>query len=135
MHGFAATLKPPRRTRQSPLRQHWGGQRAAIVRAWTAARLRSGEPIPRPTLTEAAIMCGSSAPYITAIELIMEHGDPRLIDQILHKKIPLMMAANLLRKRTRLVKAYHKASPNDRVAAARVIGPEKIFDEALASAL
>lgn len=137
MHGFLGyeTNKRSHRTRQSPLRQHRGGQRAAIVRAWTAARLRSGEPIPRPTLTEAAILCGSSVKYIRAIEAVIQHDDPRLIDQILLGKISLMMAANLLRKRTRLVNAYHKASPNDRVDAARAIGPDRVFDEMLVPAL
>jgi hypothetical protein len=136
MHGYLSeTSKLPRRSRQSPRRQHRGGQRAAYLRAWTAARLRSGEPIPRPTLTEAAILCGSSVPYIAALELVMQQGDPRLIDQILRGKIPLMVAANLLRKRGKLARAYRKASPKDRIDAVRALGPTRIFDEALVPAL
>ena len=135
MHGYlGASTKRSRRPRQSPRRQFRGGQRAALLRAWTAVRLRNGKPIPRPTLTEAAILCGS-VPYIAALELVVQYDDPRLIDQILRGKIPLMVAANLLRKRGKLVKAFRKASPKDRVAAARVIGPDRIFDEMLAPAL
>ena len=135
MHGFIGpSPKRSTRHRQSPLRQHRGGQRAAYLRAWTAARLRSGEPIPRPTLTEAAILCGSSVPYIAALELVLQHDDPRLVDQILRGKIPLMVAAGLLRKRGNLVKSFRQASPKDRVDAARVLGPERIFDEVLVPA-
>jgi hypothetical protein len=136
VHGFISKAsRRSARFRQSPHRQFKGGQRAALIRAWTAARLRDGERIRPPTLAEAAVMCGSSVPYISAIELVMQHGDPRLTDQILRGKIPLMVAANLLRKRTNIVKSFRKASAADRIDAARVIGPEQIFDEMLVPAL
>jgi hypothetical protein len=136
VHGFISKAsKRSTRSRQSPHRQFKGGQRAALLRAWTAARIRKGEWIPKPTLVEAAILCGSSVPYIAAVELVMQHDDPRLVDQILRGKIPLLMAADLLRKRTNIVKSFRRGSVEDRIDAARVIGPERIFDEMLVPAL
>jgi hypothetical protein len=136
VHGFTGKAsKRSTRSRQSPHRQFKGGQRAAVLRAWTAQRLHSGKWIPRPTLAEAAIMCGSSMPYIAAVDLLVQHGDLRLFDRVLSGKIPLLMAAGLLRKRTRLVKSFRRASVKDRIDAARVIGPGQIFDEMLVPAL
>jgi hypothetical protein len=77
MHGFLkATTKRPRRIRQARS-QFRNGERVAVVRAWTAAKLHRGEQIAPQSLAVASTLCGASLPYVAAMEL-----DEKLQDQL-----------------------------------------------------
>jgi hypothetical protein len=136
MHGFLkATTKRPRRIRQSSKRHFRDNQRAAAVRACTAARLYLGIPIPPATITQAAVMAGCSRPYVMAMVAILKSEDWSTFNKAMRGDLPILQAAAIVRTRSRLVDAFRKASFADRVALVKTIGAEKVFDEALVPAL
>jgi hypothetical protein len=114
-----------RRPRQSPRRQIRNGQRAAALRAITAAKLYlRGE---FPTIAIAAGSCGSCTAYVQAAMVLIRAGAEKVISSVLSGYLPLLVAANELRLTVELVEAYRRARPQDLARAARVVGAEKLF--------
>jgi hypothetical protein len=106
MHGL---IRGRRRSRQSSRRHFRSGQRAAVVRAATAAKLYLEKSV--PTLAAAAEACGTNVAYVRAAVALLKAEDPSLL----------------------LVNAYRSATDEDRVAWARAEGAEHIFDVLVAA--
>jgi hypothetical protein len=117
-------LKRP--AHQSSRRHFRHGQRAAALRALTAAKLyQQGIG---PTLDAVAGMCGSNARYVAAAIQILQSEDLLLLDAVVAGKVPVLQAAAQVRRQASLVAAYRNAEETDRVALARAVGAEVIFD-------
>jgi hypothetical protein len=125
MNTFNGTSSP--RQRRSPHRQFKNGQRAAALRAITAAGLYDTEPA-YDTLATAAAACGSNVPYLRAALALKEHGDERLIRGVMFGHIPLLGAMKEIEPVVRLGRAYRSASTSDRIAFARREGVDNIFE-------
>ena len=67
----------PRRRRQSARRQFRYGQRAAVLRAVTAAKVYRDKA--KPTLELAALSCGSNVKYVQAALVVMRSESNLLI--------------------------------------------------------
>ena len=94
--------RPPRRR----LHQHVGrrlhrGQRVAVKRAVTAARLYLNATV--PTLDEAAVSCGSNIKYVRAAIAVLQSERVELLNQILTGQLSLLQAAAQVRNLARLV--------------------------------
>jgi hypothetical protein len=126
--------KRPRRIRQARS-QFRNGERVAVVRAWTAAKLHRGEQIAPQSLAVASTLCGASLPYVAAMEVLLKVEDLGLLSRVFTGEVSLMDAANMVRKRAKLIEAFRKADPKDRIKAAEVIGAEFMFDEMIGPAL
>jgi hypothetical protein len=136
MHGFLkATTKRPRRIRQSSKRHFRNNQRAAAVRACTGACLHLGIPTVPSSVSEAAIMTGSSQVYVAALVVLIRSEDGPLLRKVMRGDIPILRAAATVRARSELVDAFRKASLADRVALVKTVGAEKVFDEMIGPAL
>jgi hypothetical protein len=131
MHGFLSS-KRRRRRNQSSRRQFRCGRRRAVLRALTGARLYLEG---YPSFAFAAESCGSNAVYVKAAVVLLRSENTKLRSQALTGRVSLLAAANQVRRVSKLVAAYRDASPLDRVAAVRAIGPEAFFDGALAPAI
>ena len=128
MHGLLTKPALPRQQRRhrSARRHFRNGQRAAPLRAITAAKLyRSGEP---RTLAKAAEACGSNAKYVKAATVLLKAGDEVLLNRVLAGDEPLLAAAIKAKPTADLISAYRSANNADRVAFARICGAEAIFD-------
>jgi hypothetical protein len=118
-------IKTARRPRQSPRRQIKNGQRAAALRAITAAKLYlRGE---FPSIAIAAESCGANTTYVQAAMVLIRAGNKNVLDGVLHGHLPLLGAAEELRGMVDLVEAYRRARQQDLARAARVDGAENLF--------
>jgi hypothetical protein len=123
----SASLKiqsSPYRRRRRYMRH---GMCAAALRAVTAAQLYLADTI--PDLLKAAESCGSNVHYVRAAIILLRSENSVLLDRVLHGHIPLLAAANQVRRFVDLVAAYQAADEKDHVAFARAAGPERLFDE------
>lgn len=112
------------------------GQCAAALRADTAARILLGRLVEADySLADAARMCGSNVHYVAAAITLIESENISLISMVREGRVPLLDAAASVKKRLALIKAYREASPADRVALARTIGPTVVFDNVVSPAL
>jgi hypothetical protein len=125
LNGFNGTS--PRRQRRSPHRQFRNGQRAAVLRAVTAAGLYDTAPA-SDTLAKAAAACGTSIPYLRGALALRDHGDERLIRSVMFGHLSLQEAVKEIEPVVRLARAYRSASTSDRVAFARRVGVNDIFE-------
>jgi len=128
-----STHRRRRGHRHSPRRHFRNRQRAAVVRAVTAARLYATGTV--PTLTAAAIACGSSVPYVAAAITVLKSEDNGLLDRALRGATPLLAAASEAEAVARLVSAYCGASAGDLAAFTRTIGVANIWDKILVPVL
>ena len=60
---------------------------------------------------------------------------PGLIENVLRGHVGLLEAAESVRRRVRLVKAYREADRDDRKALGKMVGIDRVFDEAIAPLL
>jgi hypothetical protein len=102
------------------------GQRAAVLRAFTAAGLYIDKTI--PSLVTAAESCGSNVAYVTAAVILLRSENATLQEQVLRGHVPLLAAADQVKSVANLVTAYRAAKDTDRVAFARVCGTDAILD-------
>jgi hypothetical protein len=102
---------------------------AAALRAITAARLYASGTI--PNLIRAAESCGSNVRYIRAAIVLLRSEDFVLLDRVLRGHVPLLAAASQVQRFVDLVAAYQAADVKDHVDSFRVLGPERVFDEAV----
>jgi hypothetical protein len=73
--------------------------------------------------------------YVAAAITLLEAETPDLIESVVRGDISLLKAAEAVRKRVRLVRAYRDADRNDRRALGKVIGIDRLFDEAIMPSL
>jgi hypothetical protein len=108
----------------------------AAIRAYTAAQLyREHSQVDGVTLQGVAIAHGSCVQYVRAMLTLIESGNVALIDKVMAGELPVLKAVQQVHKLTNLVTAYRAASPMDRVHFARIIGPQRLFDETLGPAI
>jgi hypothetical protein len=128
-----ASSKISRHYRQSSRRHFRSGQRAAALRALTAAKLyRRGDAA---TLAEAAESSGSCVAYVRAMLTLCAAENSELLARVLQGSVSLLEAAAQVERVVKLVDAYRAASATDRVQAVRIIGPAHLFDTALVPSL
>ena len=126
--------RPPRtyRRRGPHLRN---GECAAAQRADTAARILLKLPITANSLAAAAHVCDLNVQYVAAAITLIESGDAALMALVRRGHVSLLDAAAIVKKQVALLRAYREASPADRVALARTIGPTVVFDNVVSPAL
>jgi hypothetical protein len=85
---------------------------------------------------EAAILVASSSAYIAAATALLEAEVPALIESVLSGDVSILEAADAsVRKRARLISAYRGADRGDRMALGKVVGIDRLFDEAIMPSL
>jgi hypothetical protein len=94
-----------------------------------------GHPVEVSSQRQAADLVGSTVNYIVAATVLLQAEDPRLVDQVLTGRVPLLKAAAAVRKRAKFLSAFRQTSPADRAAVAKVIGAATVFDELVSPAL
>jgi len=118
-------VAPPRHYRSSKRHFHHG-ERRAVVRALTAARLYINNEV--PTLEAAAESCGSCVAYVRAVIILRRAENADLVQDVVAGRIAILRAAREAQRLANLVTAYREAGNPDRVAFARTCGIEAIFD-------
>ena len=132
----AVRCKRRGRRRKSPRRRYEDGQRRAAVRAFTAAALRLGIPHQAPIAgRRRGDVAAAIPPYVVAAAAVLQSGDAALIADALYGRVPLLEAAKSVRKKLELVRAFGRASAEDRRALGLAFGPDKVFDEVVIPAL
>ena len=124
-------LRQPRARRPYRRRQHHN----AAARAFAGAKLWKGWPVTPSTQAEAARLVGSTPLYIAAAATVIDAESPGLIENVLRGHVGLLEAAESVRRRVRLVKAYREADRDDRKALGKMVGIDRVFDEAIAPLL
>ena len=133
VHGLDNGAHRRRQSRRPYRRQLRSGRRLAVVRAFTAARLYLAGAA--PSLAAAAESCGSTTVYVRHAVILLRSENRSLCDAALGGRVPLHVAAQQLKRLGELVAAYRQASAADRVAFAKAIGPNVLFDTSLVPAL
>jgi hypothetical protein len=122
-----------RRTYRSARRHFHNGQRLAVLRALTAARLYlSGEA---PTLEAAAASCGSSAIYVKAAVILIKAENSAMLTDVLVGVVPLLAAAKQLKRVPQLVDGYRRASTAELASFGEIIGADDFWDHVINPAL
>jgi hypothetical protein len=118
-----------------PRRRHQivDGQRAAAVRALTAARLLERGEV--SSLAKAARACGSNPAYVAAMRILLRAENTALLEQVLAGKVGLLEAASACRQVSELVRVYRRAQLPDLAVFGRTVGVAKLFDETIVPAL
>jgi hypothetical protein len=114
-------------------RQIVNGQRAAAVRALTAASLLARGQV--SSLLKAARACGSNPSYVAAAQTVLATEDTALLKQVLAGNVGLLRVGKACRRVCDLVRAYRKAFPTERAFFGRTVGVAKLFDEAIVPTL
>jgi hypothetical protein len=132
MHGFTELSSYRSRRRQSARRHFRHGQRAAVLRAVTAAKLYCTGTI--PNLALAAASCGSSIRYVEAAIVLFKSENAMLLDRVLKGHAPLLSTAAQVKRVADLVAAYRCADGADRIAFMARVGTDNILNELAAAA-
>jgi hypothetical protein len=116
---------PPSRRQRASVRRHFrNGQRAAALRAFTAARLYLAKSI--PTLAEAAVSCGSNIQYVRAAIAVLQSESFMLRGEVVTGETPLLVAANQARNLLKAERSVEAArSVEEAVATWRTWSPEQ----------
>ena len=130
MHGHISGLH---RRRQSSQRHFHGSQRAAAIRALTAARLYLGGQV--ATLEAAAVSCGSKHVYVAAMIILIQAENSAVLMAVLGGNVSVVTAAKQLKPQVDLITAFRKSSASDHAALGRVAGPGRIWDEVIVPTL
>ena len=95
-----------------------------------------GWPVTPSTQAEAARLVGSTPLYIAAAATVIDAEFSRCrSENVLRGHVGLLEAAESVRRRVRLVKAYREADRDDRKALGKMVGIDRVFDEAIAPLL
>jgi hypothetical protein len=132
LNASAGARRQSRRYR-SPRRHFRHGQRAAVLRATTAAKLYLAGAV--PSLAAAAEGCGSNIRNVRHVLALLKAEDVNLLNRARKGWTPLGEAAAAVLKRAELIRAYRSASPEDRIALARTVGAERLFVDAVEPAI
>jgi hypothetical protein len=91
-----------------------------------------GIPTKPHSLFGAAIMVGSSPKYVAAMKTLIKANAWDLVDAVLDGHVPILEAADSMRKRAQLIQSYRDCDAIDRKALGEVEGVDKIWDDILA---
>jgi hypothetical protein len=127
----------PARRRASSRRHFRNGQRAAVVRATTGARLYLEKQV--PTLAVAAEACGSNVHYIRAAVDLLKADDPSPLNLAMAGWVSLTGAADQERRRLKAprvsvdeaVASWRVWTPAQRAEFGRGAGISEIWDCAI----
>ena len=117
---------------------HHHGQspkRNLALQAFVAVYLLRERVFGVDTITKAAVATGTTRAAVHAALIIQQNGDENLAADVLQGRESLLRAADKVRGRVKLVEAFKNATPDDRIAFARVIGPTELFEAAVAPAI
>ena len=139
--GFRTTTKP-RHKRRRRHRQFDNGQRRAVLQAITGwGQYASGAA---STLAAAARSTGSNIAYVAAVGVLRAAENASLLEKALTGDVPLLAAAAEAKRLAKATAAYRAklgcnlvvhlahSTPAERVAAARALGAEVVWDEMVA---
>lgn len=116
---------------------HYGRppKRNPAFQAFVAAHLLLEGVLGIDTAVKAAAATGTTRDAVRDALIILQNGDENLAADVLQGFEPLSRAADKVRGRVKLVEAFKSATPDDRIAFARVIGPTELFEAAIEPAL
>jgi hypothetical protein len=116
---------------------HYGRppKRNPALQAFAAAQMLREGWLGIDTAVKAAAATGVTRAAVKAAQIILESGDENLAADVLQGWEPLSGAADKVRGRAKLIEAFKGATPDDRIAFARVIGPTELFEAAIEPAL
>jgi len=86
-------------------------------------------------IVKAAVATGTTRTAVHAALIDLPNGDEDLAASMLKGRETLSCAANKVRGRVKLIEVFEIATSDDRIAFARVIGPDALFDNVVALAL
>jgi hypothetical protein len=135
MHGRVWPSRPVRQVKSRRNAQFRRGQRRAVLRALTGARILLGLPIEASSQAGVAELVGSNIRYVEAGIAVLQAEDPALVTDVLAGRKRLLDAAAKVRRRADLIAAYRRATLEDRAAVGPTIGVEQVFDEMIAPSL
>ena len=121
--------------RRKPRSRFHNGQRQAVRRALTGARIRLGLPVQASSLASAAQLVGSSKQYVEAATWLLQAEDPALLDDVLAGRKPLLAAAAEAHRRADLIAAFRKASAHDKAISGSTLGVNNVWDEMIVPSL
>jgi hypothetical protein len=107
--------------------QQWSATRRALL---AADFYRGRAHLKKPTVRQVARLCGVSEGYVHAA---LKLDDAARV-QVENSHRPLVEAKQPPHANGLLI-AWNSATPNERVDLARIVGPARIWDEALAPAI
>jgi thioredoxin-like negative regulator of GroEL len=110
-------------------------KRNPSLQAFVAACLLRESLFGIDTAVKAAAATGTTRAAVHAALIVLQNGDEGLAASVLKGWEPLSRAADKVRARVKLVEAFNSATPDDRVAFARAIGPTELFEAAIEPAL
>jgi len=110
-------------------------KRNRALQAFVAVYLLRERAFGIDTIVKAAVATGVTRAAVKAAQIIVESGDELLAADVLQGWETLSRAADMVRGRVKLVEAFKSATPDDRIAFARVIGPTELFEAAIEPAL
>jgi hypothetical protein len=125
--------QPARRHQSKSLFRN--GERVAVRRALTGARIRLGLPLEASTYVAAAEQVGSTPLYVEAMRWLLKAEDPALLADALAGRVPLLAAATEARKLGDLIAAFRKASRHDRAVSGSTLGIDEVFDDMIVPSL
>ena len=105
---------------------------AAALHAVTAARLYLSGAI--LDLLKASESCGSNPTYVSAAIVVLRSENAGLLEHVPRGHIPLLAAANQVRRLVDLVRAYRASDQNDHITCFRTAGPDHVFEEVVQAA-
>jgi len=84
-------------------------------------------------LQAAAEACGSNVKYIQAAIVLLRADNASLVRDVRRGNISLLQAAREAQRLVNLITAYRAATDPDRVAFAKAVGVETVFDPLVAA--
>jgi hypothetical protein len=82
-----------------------------------------------PTLTIAALSCGSHKDSVAAALVILKTEDNALLADVLSGHVPLLSTARSMKHAVELIDAFRQSDTTELQIFGRAIGPERIFDQ------
>ena len=119
------------------LHHHYGQspKRNRALQAFVAVYLLRERAFGIDTIVKAAVATGVTRAAVKAAQIILESGDELLAVEVLQGWESLSRAADKVRGRVKLIQAFESATPDDRIALVRKIGPDALFEAVIERAL
>ena len=130
MHGYFGRR---RRRRQSARRHFRNGQRAAVTRAITAAKIYTAGSV--PSLKSAAACCGSNIHYVRAAIPVIQSERAGLLGQVFSVASLSSEPLPTCNASLRVVAAYRRCDLQDLAALGRIVGAEFLVANVVEPAL
>jgi hypothetical protein len=118
---------------RSPRCRFRNGQRAAVLRALTGARLYLNGEV--PTLEAAAACCGSGVVYVRAAVVLVKTENSTMLMDVLAGTVPLLAAAKQLKHIAKLVDDYRRANAAELITFGKTVGVGDVWDHVINPAL